>query len=164
VPRSPQRPSSTARLIVIGLGVLLIGALIGWSARGGSSSAVAPSSSARSTSVAVTTSSADSKPSSGCPAITADDTVTIDRLPPEAAETLQAIDAGPPYPFKKDGTVFQNREKVLPKQANGYYHEFTVVTPGSSDRGARRVIAGDCDERWYTDDHYATFQLIVGSP
>jgi ribonuclease T1 len=83
-------------------------------------------------------------------------------LPPEARTTLKLIDANGPYPYSRDGVVYNNLEKILPKQAKGYYHEYTVVTPGSKDRGARRIIAGGKGERFYTDDHYASFKEVVG--
>ncbi|WP_424890395.1 ribonuclease domain-containing protein [Streptomyces sp. XH2] len=82
-------------------------------------------------------------------------------LPSQAGDTLRLIDEGGPFPYPKDGTVFSNREGVLPKQSSGYYHEYTVITPGSPDRGARRIVAGQGDhEDYYTGDHYATFNLI----
>ncbi|MET9418592.1 ribonuclease domain-containing protein [Streptomyces klenkii] len=82
-------------------------------------------------------------------------------LPSQADDTLRLIDEGGPFPYPKDGTVFSNREGVLPKQSSGYYHEYTVKTPGSPDRGARRIVAGQGDqEDYYTGDHYATFNLI----
>ncbi|MGW0663019.1 ribonuclease domain-containing protein [Streptodolium elevatio] len=87
--------------------------------------------------------------------------VRVGQLPAEARETLRLIDAGGPFPYGKDGTVFGNREGRLPKQKNGYYREYTVDTPGSDDRGARRIIAGASGERYYTSDHYATFRVIV---
>jgi ribonuclease T1 len=88
--------------------------------------------------------------------------VKASALPPEARITLKLIDANGPFPFSRDGVVFNNLEKILPKQAKGYYHEYTVVTPGSKDRGARRIIAGEKGERFYTDDHYASFKEVVG--
>ncbi|WP_431037916.1 ribonuclease [Streptomyces sp. P6-2-1] len=82
-------------------------------------------------------------------------------LPSQAHDTLDLIDKGGPYPYPQDGTVFQNREGVLPSQSTGYYHEYTVKTPGSSDRGARRIVTGEqTDEDYYTSDHYASFDLI----
>jgi len=87
--------------------------------------------------------------------------IGVGELPPEARTTLQLIESGGPFPYSKDGTVFHNYEGVLPEKPDGYYREYTVVTPGSSDRGARRVVAGNKGERYYTDDHYSTFQLIV---
>ncbi|MFI9628323.1 ribonuclease domain-containing protein [Streptomyces sp. NPDC052042] len=82
-------------------------------------------------------------------------------LPAQAHDTLDLIDAGGPFPYRQDGSVFQNREGVLPKQRTGYYHEYTVITPGAPTRGARRVVTGDqVREGYYTSDHYATFDLI----
>ncbi|MFM9371495.1 ribonuclease domain-containing protein [Streptomyces sp. Da 82-17] len=82
-------------------------------------------------------------------------------LPPEAHDTLDLIEAGGPYPYPQDGTVFQNREGLLPSQDSGYYHEYTVETPGSDDRGARRIVTGEADqEDYYTADHYESFDLV----
>jgi len=81
-------------------------------------------------------------------------------LPPEARETLRLIATGGPFPYKRDGIVFGNREKHLPHQPRDYYHEYTVPTPGARDRGARRIISGQAAERYYTDDHYQTFSRI----
>ncbi|GAA2137106.1 hypothetical protein GCM10009760_17160 [Kitasatospora kazusensis] len=82
------------------------------------------------------------------------------KLPTQARDTLALIDKGGPYPYRSDGIVFENRESRLPKQATGYYHEFTVVTPGSGDRGTRRVVTGTAGEEYWTDDHYSSFQEI----
>ncbi|MCX5400620.1 ribonuclease domain-containing protein [Streptomyces sp. NBC_00102] len=81
-------------------------------------------------------------------------------LPSQAHDTLDLIDAGGPFPYSQDGVVFQNREGVLPSHASGYYHEYTVVTPGSSTRGARRIVTGSAVEDYYTADHYVTFDLV----
>jgi ribonuclease T1 len=88
-------------------------------------------------------------------------------LPNEAKTTLAQIAKGGPFPYAKDGVVFSNRERVLPKQARGYYREYTVKTPGARTRGARRIVCGgtaNADaatrECYYTDDHYATFRRI----
>ncbi len=81
-------------------------------------------------------------------------------LPPEALATLRLIDSGGPFPYRRDGVVFGNYEKRLPQRPRGYYHEYTVPTPGAHDRGARRIIAGESGERYYTDDHYRTFRRI----
>ncbi|WP_405981632.1 ribonuclease domain-containing protein [Streptomyces sp. NBC_00158] len=88
-------------------------------------------------------------------------TVRADALPPQAREVLALIDKGGPYPYRQDGTVFGNFEKVLPKQKRGYYHEFTVRTPGERDRGARRIVTGGGGEFYYTDDHYETFKAVL---
>jgi guanyl-specific ribonuclease Sa len=86
--------------------------------------------------------------------------VPLSSLPPEAAETADLVEEGGPFPYPQDGTVFQNREDLLPDCPSGYYHEYTVETPGSPDRGARRIVTGDDGEHFYTDDHYASFSLI----
>jgi guanyl-specific ribonuclease Sa len=83
-------------------------------------------------------------------------------LPPEAHRTLQLIAAGGPFPYDRDGTVFQNREGRLPARPRGYYREYTVRTPGSPDRGARRIVSGGDPptEFFYTDDHYRSFRRL----
>ncbi|NGO78090.1 ribonuclease [Streptomyces sp. YC504] len=82
-------------------------------------------------------------------------------LPSQAHDTLDLIEAGGPFPYPQDGTVFQNREGLLPGQSTGYYHEYTVKTPGSPDRGARRIVTGEeQQEDYYTADHYASFDLV----
>ncbi|MFI5794390.1 ribonuclease domain-containing protein [Streptomyces sp. NPDC051677] len=87
--------------------------------------------------------------------------VCYSRLPSQAYDTLDLIEQGGPFPYSQDGSVFQNREGVLPSQSTGYYHEYTVKTPGSSTRGARRIVTGKkTAEDYYTADHYATFNLI----
>jgi ribonuclease T1 len=87
--------------------------------------------------------------------------VPLAQLPPEVADTIVVIDQGEPYPYDRDGVAFENREGLLPAHPTGYYREFTVVTPGSDDRGARRVIAGDGGELYYTGDHYESFVRIA---
>lgn len=87
--------------------------------------------------------------------------VHLDELPVEAADTLELIDEGGPYPYDRDGVVFGNFEGILPAHQRGYYHEYTVPTPGEDDRGARRIVTGDADEFFYTGDHYRTFERIA---
>jgi guanyl-specific ribonuclease Sa len=81
-------------------------------------------------------------------------------LPPEAADTLTRIARGGPFEHRQDGVVFQNREARLPPMPEGYYHEYTVDTPGLDYRGARRIITGGTPPRvyYYTDDHYRSFR------
>jgi len=86
--------------------------------------------------------------------------ITLDELPPEALGTLALIENDGPFPFSKDGATFQNRERLLPRQPTGYYREYTVITPGEDDRGARRIVAGEEGELYYTDDHYASFARV----
>ncbi|RSM63316.1 ribonuclease [Amycolatopsis sp. WAC 01376] len=87
--------------------------------------------------------------------------VSLSSLPAEATTTYNLIQKGGPFPYPdKDGTVFSNRENILPKCASGYYREYTVPTPGSPDRGARRIVTGNAGEHFYTADHYKTFSVI----
>jgi ribonuclease T1 len=82
-------------------------------------------------------------------------------LPREAQRTLTLIKAGGPFPYRRDGVYFQNRERILPAKGRNYYREYTVPTPGASDRGARRIVAGMGAEYFYTNDHYRSFRRIV---
>ena len=93
--------------------------------------------------------------------VTAVGSICHSDLPSQAHDTLDLIASDGPFPYPQDGTVFQNREGILPSQSSGYYHEYTVKTPGSSTRGARRIITGEeYQEDYYTSDHYATFDLV----
>ena len=82
-------------------------------------------------------------------------------LPAEAVDTLGLIATQGPFPFDRDGAPFENREGLLPQRDSGYYSEYTVITPGSPDRGARRIVGGSDGERYYTADHYDSFREIV---
>jgi ribonuclease T1 len=75
-------------------------------------------------------------------------------------EVVATIDAGGPFAYRQDGTIFQNRERRLPLHPVGFWHEYTVPTPGSRDRGARRVVGGDDDSLFYTRNHYGSFVQI----
>lgn len=86
--------------------------------------------------------------------------IHVSQLPPEARQTLARIKQGGPFPYAKDGSLFYNREGLLPARPRGYYREYTVPTPGARDRGARRIVAGRDGDYWYTADHYRTFQRI----
>ena len=92
-------------------------------------------------------------------------TVRVAELPSQARETYGLIRVGGPFPYGKDGTVFGNRERMLPTEKRGYYREYTVPTPGSRDRGARRIVCGGPPRVphacYYTADHYASFRKIV---
>lgn len=88
-------------------------------------------------------------------------TMTVAQLPAEGIETLELIEQGGPFPYAKDGATFSNREGILPKQPSGFYEEYTVETPGSDDRGARRIVTGDDGSRFYTADHYNSFREVV---
>lgn len=86
--------------------------------------------------------------------------VGFTELPTEARETLRLIERGGPFPGRRDGVVFGNHEQHLPLRPRGYYHEYTVPTPGRRDRGARRIVAGEAREYYYSDDHYRSFRQI----
>jgi ribonuclease T1 len=86
--------------------------------------------------------------------------VAIVQLPKEARETLVLIRQRGPFPYAKDGSIFGNREGLLPAQKRGYYREYTVKTPGERTRGARRIVVGKGGEIYYTDDHYNHFRRI----
>jgi ribonuclease T1 len=93
------------------------------------------------------------------------DTVSLAELPVEAKQTLVLIKRGGPFPYPRDGIVFGNFEHRLPTQPRGYYHEYTVPTPGAKGRGARRIVAGELTrgaaEAYYSDDHYRSFRRIA---
>jgi ribonuclease T1 len=86
--------------------------------------------------------------------------VSFEDLPVEARQTLALIKLNGPFPHAQDGKTFGNREKLLPMRARGYYREYTVSTPGARDRGARRIVAGNGGELYYTEDHYRSFRRI----
>jgi len=93
-------------------------------------------------------------------------TVALSTLPEQAQQTYRRVLNGGPFPYTKDGIVFGNRERQLPAKKRGYYREYTVKTPGASDRGARRIVCGgpqptQPDSCFYTDDHYASFRRIA---
>lgn len=88
-------------------------------------------------------------------------TVRASELPAEARHTLDLIDRGGPFPYARDGVVFGNVEGRLPRHPRGYYHEYTVPTPGASGRGARRIVTGQGGETYYTDDHYDSFRAVL---
>ena len=136
---------------LIGLLVLVLG---GWLVKDnlGSGSTSAPSTPA-------------STPAKGGAAVPGADSglpvKALSALPPQASDTWKLIQAGGPYPYpRNDDVVFENREKRLPGKKSGYYHEYTVKTPGSADRGARRLITGQAHELYYTGDHYASFVAV----
>ena len=107
----------------------------------------------------------DTPTSSGAQKTGALGAINKTQLPGEAAETLRLIKAGGPFPFGDDGVLFRNSALLLPNHPRGYYHTYTVRTPGSTDRGQRRIVCGgprrqtgDC---YYTDDYYASFKRIA---
>lgn len=87
--------------------------------------------------------------------------IAVRDLPPEARATLSLIRAGGPFAYPRDGAVFNNRERHLPKQPRGYYREYTVPAPGVHGRGPRRIVAGREGELYYSEDHYRSFRRII---
>lgn len=84
----------------------------------------------------------------------------VAELPAEAREVLETIERGGPYDYPQDDQVFGNREGRLPDRERGYYREYTVPTPGESDRGARRLVVGEDGDVYYTADHYRSFRQV----
>ena len=104
----------------------------------------------------------------GVSQVTGQAEIARSELPAEGQETYRLILAGGPFPYEKDGVVFGNRERLLPRHPRGYYREYTVSTPGSRDRGARRIVCGGWQAShpeacFYSSDHYANFRQIVNS-
>ncbi|CAN5536268.1 hypothetical protein BH11ACT8_BH11ACT8_19760 [soil metagenome] len=124
-----------------------------------SAASLAPSPSASPTTAApsarATSSAPEIDPDSGLPYVDLGD------LPPEAGAVVDQIFRGGPYAYDKDGSTFGNYEGLLPDQDRGYYAEYTVETPGSPDRGPRRIITGDGGEFYWTADHYESFSRVV---
>ncbi|MER5735800.1 MULTISPECIES: ribonuclease domain-containing protein [unclassified Streptomyces] len=145
-----------ARCLRLGLAVLAGLSLLLTGCSAGTATPTATAAPSRTPATADRTPSAAVSRASGLP------TVEAAELPPEARRTLALIRAGGPFPYAKDGSVFSNFERILPPRKRGYYHEYTVRTPGERDRGARRIVTGGEGERYYTDDHYESFREVVG--
>lgn len=108
---------------------------------------------------------AQARESTDHPAASRPATIQVAELPRQGRETYELIRQGGPFPYGKDGAVFGNRERLLPAEKRGFYREYTVTTPGSRDRGARRIVCGGPAKApyacYYTADHYASFRRIV---
>ena len=93
-------------------------------------------------------------------------TVSVEDLPQGVRDTLALLKQGGPFPYKRDGVVFDNRERSLPSRPRGYYREYTVPTPGARDRGARRIVSGGDPPvvYYYTDDHFRSFRQLEPRP
>ena len=135
-------------VLVVGLGMVLSS-----TQEGPVSPPVPAGSTAASAPVRSTAASAPAVDGSGLEAVPASS------LPPEARETLALIARGRPYPYSRDGAVFSNFERLLPRKPSGYYKEFTVRTPGESDRGARRIVVGESGDKYYTPDHLSLIHI-----
>ncbi|GGF38086.1 hypothetical protein GCM10011519_09580 [Marmoricola endophyticus] len=153
LPRGAARAAGAVVVVVLAVLWFLVGP-----GSGRSDDATSPGStgSAGVRSSSSATASASRDPDSGLAWVDAED------LPAEARATLGLIAAGGPFPYARDGVTFGNREGLLPRERSGYYREFTVRTPGESDRGARRIVAGDEGERYWTADHYESFSRVRG--
>lgn len=170
-PRQAQRAQTTQRKKLAGLVaglialVLVVGGIFLFNKlTGHDDGAAAASNSTKSSAKASTSAKSSTKPTAASSAAANNPSklpaVKASALPQEAQQTLALIAKGGPYPYDRDGINFGNFEGVLPKKSSGYYKEYTVKTLGSSDRGARRVIVSDGGEKYYTDDHYASFSFI----
>ena len=148
---SPRSQSTrSALLVVLAVAVIVLAWVV---VRVGTTGSDAEQPGARTGTVSTATETTD--PASGLA------WVDESALPSQARDTLRLIRAGGPYPYpRNDDKAFRNSEGLLPRHPNGYYREYTVTTPGSSDRGARRIIAGAPDEKFWTDDHYDSFRRI----
>lgn len=139
-------------------GVLLI-LLAAWIVITGGGGDSSPGGSTTSAATSATSQTEAGEPPSGTPD-SGLETIAESQLPPEGRETLELIRSDGPFPYDRDGITFGNREGILPDQSRGYYREYTVPTPGEDDRGARRIVGGQDGDRYYTDDHYASFAQI----
>jgi len=160
----PPQQRSTLRLVLVVVAAALVVGLWWWADQDDTGTGGAPSASE-------TTSNRDGgrsaqPPDTGAPAPDASGlpAISVAELPREARDTLELIEAGGPFPYARDGVVFQNRERILPSRRRGYYHEYTVPTPGEGDRGARRIVTGGQGERYWTADHYDSFSVVTEEP
>jgi ribonuclease T1 len=146
--------------------ILALSAILGGCGKDGSRNASQePDASASQVPVQLGQAASNTAAASGAQERSAPAVVTRAQLPGEAAETLRLVKAGGPFPFGEDGVLFRNSAVLLPQHPRGYYHAYTVRTPGSADRGQRRIVCGgprrqtgDC---YYTDDYYASFKRIA---
>jgi ribonuclease T1 len=149
--------------------IVALSAILGGCGKGGSQNDTAASAasavSASDAAVQPASGASDAPAASGAQKTGMLGTVTKAQLPAESAETLRLIKAGGPFPFGEDGVLFRNSAGLLPAHPRGYYHAYTVRTPGATDRGLRRIVCGgprkQTGECYYTDDYYASFKRIA---
>ncbi|RZF24891.1 ribonuclease [Paraburkholderia sp. UYCP14C] len=146
--------------------IVALSAILGGCGKQGSQNATeASGASASSAPVQPAQSASEATAASGAQGPGTVGTITKAQLSAEATETLRLIKAGGPFPFSDDGVLFRNSAGLLPKHPRGYYHTYTVRTPGATDRGQRRVVCGGArkqtGECYYTDDYYASFKRIA---
>lgn len=154
----PWQQRRSLRTAVLVLGIVLLLGLWWWAGREPAGVVTPRDTSVSTAQSGATTARATTRHTGSMPSVSAAD------LPAEARHTLALIEAGGPFPYERDGAVFQNRERLLPREPSGYYHEYTVTTPGEDDRGARRIITGRQGERYWTEDHYGSFARIREDP
>ncbi len=153
MPSASRRPPAWV-VVVLALAVVAVWAVARTGPGTPDDASVAATTRSSGTVTATATPTGRSTPVSGLP------TVAESALPGEADTTLALIRAGGPFPYEEDGGVFGNRERILPRQPGGYYREYTVETPGESDRGPRRIIGGADGDLYWTTDHYASFRQV----
>lgn len=160
--RRTRRPLLALALLVA---LLLIGyvlrALGSGSGGAGSDSRAASATASATGSSSVTAARSSTRPTGPRSTTTTSAGVPLSALPPQVGTTVRLIRSGGPFPYpRNDGVTFHNNEQTLPRRADGYYREYTVTTPGSPDRGPRRIVTGRGGEFYYTSDHYASFRLV----
>lgn len=150
---------SPGRRLTVALVGLIALVVIGWFVKDTTASDPVPPSSSSSPSA---TSASPGAQAGAVPGSSSGmDVRALSTLPAEATKTWKLIEANGPFPYpRNDGVTFQNREKRLPAKNSGYYKEYTVPTPGSPDRGARRIVTGSEKEVFYTGDHYSSFVVV----
>ncbi|MBT2550387.1 ribonuclease domain-containing protein [Arthrobacter sp. ISL-65] len=156
----------TIGTLLLGLAVAALAVFNLFIAPGGTPPAAGPQGTATSAPTARPTSAPAAAPPSagmgtGVPNVSGLPAIRESQLPAEGRRTLALIRQGGPYPYTRDGVTFGNFERILPRKAGGYYKEYTVPTPGESDRGARRIVAGQSGDKYYTPDHYESFKFIA---
>lgn len=143
---TPRRRLRSALAVLAALAVVVAGVLVEQGGSGGSGGSAPQARAPRS-----------------APDARALPAVTPAELPLEARRTLALIDRGGPFPYDRDGAVFADRERLLPDEPRGCYREYTVRTPGESDRGARRIVTSCRGPRYWSPDHYASFARVVAA-
>ena len=151
------RPTRRGALLLVLVGLLLV--LAGCASSGNSGSTSKPNATKRP--AATAGHAVGARFSTSPPSDWRGDTIAMGDLPTQAIVTLELVESGGPYPYSQDDGVFGNRARVLPARPSGTYREYTVVTPGSPDRGARRLVIADGRDVYYTDDHYDTFRFVT---
>jgi ribonuclease T1 len=145
--------------------ILLLSAILSGCNKDGSKTAAQDAAASASQAASQAASAAAASAASGAQAAGVLGTITSKQLPAEAADTLRLIKSGGPFPYAEDGVLFRNSASMLPQHPRGYYHTYTVRTPGATDRGQRRIICGGARKQtndcYYTDDYYVSIKRIT---